>query len=134
MRIQIAILLAALLTKAAHSTELPTAGTCEPKIDDSGFRILPTITWVGDSALLKQINKNYKGNVVGLRRHDTSFKFSVFYSDDIMGLTEIIIFRVPKSNPPQDRIGAVHYNQLSNGQRVVSAIFGFTEAKCVVQF
>jgi hypothetical protein len=134
MRIRILAAFVALIAHPAYSTELPTAGTCEPKVDESGFRILPTITWVGRDALLKQINKNYKGEVVGLRRHDSAFKFSVFYRDDIMGLTEVTVFRVPNSKPPQDRMGSVHYNVLPNGQRVVSSIFAFTDAKCVVQY
>jgi hypothetical protein len=134
MRTVILLILAAFLAKPAYSAELPTAGTCEPKAEEGGFRILPTITWVGREALLKQGNKTYKGEVVGLRRHDAAFKFSVFYRDDIMGMTEVTVFRIPNSKPSQDRMGAVHYNELPNGQRVISAIFGFTDAKCAVQF
>jgi hypothetical protein len=56
MRIKILAAFVALIAYPAYSTELPTAGTYDPKVNESGFRILPTITWVGRETLLKQDN------------------------------------------------------------------------------
>lgn len=119
---------------SALSQGLPTSGSCEQVLVGDDFRLVPTITWVGQEALVQHVGKTYRGKVVGMRRHDSSFKFSIFYRDDIMGFSEISIFRIPQSRPAQDRIGIVYFEELPQGERVVKAMSGFRDAKCAIQF
>lgn len=119
----------------AVAQRLPTAGSCEPQGDALTTLGIPSVTWIGDEVVIQDIGqKKYKGKLVGMRQHDVTFKFSVRYRDDRMGLSEISIFRIPQNKLIVDRMGVIHYTELADGDRVVNAIFGYANAKCTVQF
>jgi hypothetical protein len=95
---------------------------------------LPSITWVGHEAVVETVGKNYRGKIVGMRRHESAYRFSVFYRDDIMGFSEITVFRLPDSRPAQDRMGIVYFEELPGGERVVKAMTGYQDTACSVRF
>ena len=123
------------LQGTAFSQRLPTAGSCEPQGDALINLGIPSVTWIGSEVVVQDAGqKKYKGKMVGMREHDTTFKFSVRYRDDLMGLSEISIFRIPQNKLLIDRMGVIHFTELADGDRVINAILGYANAKCSFQF
>ncbi|MBY6154238.1 hypothetical protein KUV47_13525 [Vannielia litorea] len=117
----------------AALADLPQAGTCERRDSfGSGFESRTVLSWSGNAADVHKRGQRFSGEVVGLRQHDAGFKLSVFYTDDIVGLTEIVLFSVPLSEPVKYRMGWISYDILPDGERVVGSIVGFEEANCIL--
>jgi hypothetical protein len=69
-----------------------------------------------------------------MRELDSGWKFSVTYEDDILALSEVIIFAIPIANQTYFRIGSVYFDQLKSGEKVIKSMTGFVDAKCSVLF
>jgi hypothetical protein len=130
-----ALILFSGLTTSAFSQAFPTSGSCAQTGKNLAMMMtLPSITWVGHEAVVETVGKNYRGKIVGMRRHESAYRFSVFYRDDIMGFSEITVFRLPDSRPAQDRMGIVYFEELPGGERVVKAMTGYQDTACAVFF
>ena len=116
----------------SSASQLPIAGTCKYEDVSSGIDFGVTANWSGNQATISTSGQRLPGNVVGLREHDDRFKLSLRYEDPIMGRSEIVIFEMPRSNPPLHRLATVHYNRLNNGDFVVSSLTGFKDAVCAL--
>jgi hypothetical protein len=130
-----AFLLLAIFATPAFSQVFPTSGSCAQTGKNMAMMItLPSITWVGSEAVVETVGKTYRGKIVGMRRHESAYRFSVLYRDDIMGFSEITVFRLPQSRPAQDRMGIVYFEELPSGERVVKAMTGYQDTACAVRF
>ncbi|MEB8387253.1 hypothetical protein OO012_08445 [Rhodobacteraceae bacterium KMM 6894] len=116
-----------------QAADLPRAGTCEHRqaITDD-FELSTSLDWRGDEATLNARNEQNAGRVIGLRKHGEGFKFSVLYTDSIVGETEIVVFSLPDSDPVRYRMGSVTYQTLEDGTRIVKSIAGFDDVTCAV--
>ena len=123
------------LPSSAMSQGLPTSGSCAQTGKNLAMMLtLPSITWTGNEVVVETVGNKYRGKIVGMRRHESAFRFSVFYRDNIMGFSEITVFRLPQGSPTQDRMGIVYFEELSNGERVVKAMTGYQDTACTVRF
>ncbi|MGR3546001.1 MAG: hypothetical protein ACU0DX_02625 [Roseovarius sp.] len=127
---KIALLL--LIAFPSVAASLPVAGTCKLDQEVAGINFGTAVTWKGSDATVATGGNKLSGNVVGLRDHSGGFKLSVRYEDPIMGLSEIIIFEMPSSEPPVHRMATVTYDMVENGERVVSSVNPFEDAVCAV--
>lgn len=91
-----------------------------------------SITWSGEDTHISIGTDKYTSKIVGMRPHGEEFKFSAFYMDSIVGLTEVIIFAYIDQGAEHYRIGSVTYDETQKGERVVSSMSGFSDATCVV--
>jgi hypothetical protein len=130
-----ALLLLSICGTSAFSQIFPTSGSCAQTGKNLAIMLtLPSITWIGNEAVVETVGKTYRGKVIGMRQHETAYRFSIFYRDDVMGFSEITVFRLPQSRPAQDRMGIVYFQELSNGERVIKAMTGYQDTTCTVRF
>ena len=117
----------------AEAPDLPRAGACEHRqaiTDDFAFST--TLDWRDDEAVINVRSNKISGRVVGLRPHGQGFKFSVLYTDAIIGETEMVVFAVPETDPTRYRMGSVTYETLSDGTRVIKSTTAFDDITCAV--
>jgi hypothetical protein len=113
---------------AAEAAPLPQNGACEQEDGPLPIRVV----WSGDDANIMAYGQNYTGKVVGMRAHGEHFKFSVFFDDELAGLSEIVVFALGASGSINYRIGIVTYDHTQEGGKLVSSMSGFADATCVV--
>ncbi|MCZ4353061.1 hypothetical protein O4H61_11095 [Roseovarius aestuarii] len=116
-----------------QTAELPRAGTCEHRrVITESFSLSTTLDWRGEEAMILSGNDKTPGQVVGLRKHGGGFKFSVLYTDRILGESEIVVFSIPDDGPTQYRMGTVTYHTQEDGPRIVETIAAFNDVVCAV--
>lgn len=111
---------------------VPQTGECLHQDPDFGFALQTEISWSGDTAKITQGDTPIEGRVVGLRPHDNAFKLSIMYDDPISGPSEMVIFQIPDDGPPRYRRAIIGYDDLPDGTRVASHVFGFEDITCSV--
>ncbi len=128
------VTIAALFVPSALFADgLPSEGSCEHRyVLGGGFTLTTHLSWQGKAARLRSFDREYVGEVVGLRDHDGGFKLSVRYVDDISGPSEMVVFSLDNEGTASYRIGIVTYDMLSDGTRVVSSITPFSDATCEI--
>jgi hypothetical protein len=117
-------------SSSVGAATLPTSGACEWESQNLFLDV--RIVWSAGKVEISASGKKYTSEIVGMREHGGQFKFSTFYIDDIMGLTELVLFANPISENLEYRMGQVTYDELSGGERVVASMSGFSDATCVV--
>lgn len=115
---------------AVGAQTLPSSGACEWEMENLFINV--RITWSGLNAEISASGKKYTSEIVGMREHGEHFRFSTFYVDEIMGLTELALFANPVSKDTEYRMGLVTYDELAGGERLVASMSGFSDAMCVV--
>jgi hypothetical protein len=113
---------------AAEAAPMPQKGACEQ--EDWLFPM--RVAWSGDEANVLAYGKKYTGKVAGMRVHGEHFKLSVFFDDELAGLSEIVIFALGASGSINYRMGIVTYDRTHDGEKLVSSMSGFADATCVV--
>ncbi len=68
------------------------------------------------------------GIAVSFRTHNSGFKGNIRYVDDILGLSEVVVFQIETAT----RMGRVTFKEAA-GEDWVDAIFPFEEAFCIVR-
>jgi hypothetical protein len=117
----------------ATAEGLPKAGACDRRDTFApNFLGLDLVEWEGSHATVSTSADIYDGWVVGMREHGDGFKLSIRYRDRIMGASEVVIFELPTGGLSTYRLGVVHFDELEDGNTVVSAISGFQDVNCVV--
>ena len=91
-----------------------------------------SVHWSEDGAEVTKYGKSFKGTVTGMRPHNDGFKMSVFYNDNVVYLSEVVIFQMPLQGPAKYRMAIVRYDPLPGGGRVVSSVQGFEDVLCAV--
>jgi hypothetical protein len=120
------------LHSAAQANGIPSRGSCKQLDSENVIFPLPSVTWEGNSAILMSDREATYTEIYGMRPHNEHFKFSVFYTHEIFGLTELIFFGYESGSEVKFRTGAVTYDEPSEGVRVLRAMTGFREAICTV--
>ena len=120
------------LHSAVQANGIPSMGFCEPMESEEFIPLLPSVKWEGNRATVILDGDATPVEIHGMRPHHEHFKFSVFYTDEIMGLTEAIFFSHESDGGVKFRMGTVIYAETSEGVRVVHAMTGFREASCIV--
>ena len=89
-----------------------------------------SLTWTGQSAVVKTNTDRYEGQVFALRAHDDGFKLSVSFEQKYVGLTELVLFSLHGEGAVRYRMGWISYDELPDDTRAVATINAFQEAEC----
>lgn len=133
MRNTVSLIIFLSLHNAAQANGIPSSGFCKQADSESSVLFpFPSITWEENRATLIFDDETIDVKIYGMRPHGEHFKFSAFYTDETMGLSEVIFFGYESSGGLKFRMGIVTYDESSEGIQVVSAMSGFREATCTV--
>ena len=125
------VVIAGFATPAMAQDRLPKAGTCERNLEGTDFRAY-SVSWAGTVAQVNSYGTDYRATVSGLRPHDEGFKLSIMFEDDLLGMSEMVIFQLNDEDRVAYRMAIVTYETLPNGDRVIGSVNGFTEVPCTI--
>ena len=129
-RLTIAIALSASPAIAA----VPERGACQYVESEELYPGDLQIDWTWDeatssgSATVTSSGVVRDGIAVSFRTHNSGFKGNIRYVDDILGLSEVVVFQIETAT----RMGRVTFKEAA-GEDWVDAIFPFEEAFCIVR-